>query len=102
MDYNQIEIDYTLNLYPKRNLVLVKGENARVWDEQGKLLPVPIIARYVQAFIRFAETHREVKFRLTRIACGRDAHRDDQIAPLFASAPANCYLPKKWQLLLKR
>jgi hypothetical protein len=72
------------------------------WDEQGKLLPVPVIARYVQAFIRFAETHRDVRFRVTRIACGRDAHRDDQIAPLFASAPGNCYLPKKWQILLKR
>jgi acetylornithine/LysW-gamma-L-lysine aminotransferase len=36
-DYNQIEIDNTLNLYPKRNLVLVKGENAKVWDEKGNV-----------------------------------------------------------------
>ena len=34
-DYNQLEIDNTLNLYPKRNLVLVKGKNARVWDDKG-------------------------------------------------------------------
>jgi len=37
IDYNQIEIDNTLNLYPKRNLVLVKGENAKVWDEKGNV-----------------------------------------------------------------
>ena len=36
-DYNQLEIDYTLNLYPKRNLVLVRGENAKVWDEKGNV-----------------------------------------------------------------
>jgi len=36
-DYNQLEIDYTVNLYPKRNLVLVKGENAKVWDEKGNV-----------------------------------------------------------------
>lgn len=37
MDYNQIEIDYTLNLYPKRNLVLLKGKGAKVWDERGNV-----------------------------------------------------------------
>ena len=36
-DYNQIEIDNTLNLYPKRNLVLVKGQNAKVWDDKGNV-----------------------------------------------------------------
>lgn len=34
-DYNQIELDNTVNLYPKRNLVLVKGKNATVWDDKG-------------------------------------------------------------------
>lgn len=36
-DYNKIEIANTLNLYPKRNLVLVKGENAKVWDDKGNV-----------------------------------------------------------------
>lgn len=35
IDYDQLEIDHTLNLYPKRNLVLIKGDNATVWDDKG-------------------------------------------------------------------
>ncbi len=35
-DYRQLEERYSLNVYPKRSLVLVKGQGARVWDEQGK------------------------------------------------------------------
>jgi acetylornithine/LysW-gamma-L-lysine aminotransferase len=34
-DYNQIEIENTVNLYPKRNLVLIKGKNSSVWDDKG-------------------------------------------------------------------
>ena len=72
-----------------------------VRDEQGKLLPIVIITRYVQAFLRFAETHRALSFEVTRIGCGRDAHRDEVIAPLFASAPKNCHLPPGWSRYLK-
>lgn len=71
-----------------------------VRDEQGKLMPVALIARYVKAFIRFATIHREATFHVTRIACGRDAYRDEEIAPLFAGAPANCRLPRAWQRFL--
>jgi acetylornithine/LysW-gamma-L-lysine aminotransferase len=35
-NYIELEKKYQLNVYPKRDLVLVKGQNARVWDEQGK------------------------------------------------------------------
>ncbi len=68
-----------------------------VRDEQGKLLPVPIIARYVDAFVRLAATHRQTTFHVTRIGCGRDAYRDEEIAPLFAAAPPNCRLPRGWR-----
>ncbi len=71
-----------------------------VRDEQEKLLPIPAIARYVQAFLRFAATHRELTFHVMRIGCGRDAYRDAQIAPLFAHAPDNCRLPRSWQRYL--
>jgi len=68
-----------------------------VRDENNKLLPVPIIARYVQAFLRFAAIHRELTFHVTPIACRPEEYRDDQIAPLFAQAMPNCRLPKKWE-----
>lgn len=68
-----------------------------VRDEQDKILPTPVISRYIQAFIQFASIHRELEFQVTRVGCGKDAYRDDQIAPLFSHAPPNCHLPKKWQ-----
>lgn len=69
-------------------------------NEQGGVLPVPVIARYVEAFLRFAAIYRQTIFHVTRLACGRGAYRDEQIAPLFAGAPPNCRLPKGWQRYL--
>lgn len=73
-----------------------------VRDEQGRLLPLPIINRYAAAFVQFATIHRELTFHVTRIGCGRDDYRDEQIAPFFAGAPPNCHLPKPWQRVLRR
>ena len=67
-----------------------------IQDEQGKLLSLPVIEQYVQAFLRFASTHRELVFHVTRLACGRNKYRDEQIALLFANRPKNCQLPKGW------
>lgn len=73
-----------------------------VRDEHGKPLPVAVLARYVDAFLRFAQIHREMVFHVTRIGCGRGAYRDDEIAPLFAGAPTNCRLPPAWRRILER
>jgi hypothetical protein len=73
-----------------------------VRDEQDRLLPVAVIARYVQAFLRFAATHPSATFHVSRIGCGRDAYRDEQIAPLFTGAPPNCRLPGGWKRYLGR
>jgi acetylornithine/LysW-gamma-L-lysine aminotransferase len=35
-DFNQMEMDYGVNLYNKRNLVMVEGNNARIRDIDGK------------------------------------------------------------------
>ncbi len=35
IDFNQVEKECSVHLYNKRDLVLVKGENARVWDIDG-------------------------------------------------------------------
>lgn len=73
-----------------------------VRDENGKPLPVPVIARYVKAFLRFAEIHREMTFHVTRIGCGHGAHRNEDIAPLFAGATPNCRLPPGWRTIIER
>ena len=33
--YLELEKTYSLNVYAKRNVTLVRGENARVWDDRG-------------------------------------------------------------------
>jgi len=72
-----------------------------VRDEHGRSLPVPVISRYVQAFLRFAATHKELRFRVSRLGCGPQDPRDDELAPLFVRAPSNCHLPRAWMRYLK-
>ena len=36
IDYKEIHDRHELNVYPKRDIVLVKGKNAKVWDIHGK------------------------------------------------------------------
>lgn len=35
-DYLEVEKHYELGVYPKREIVLVKGKNAKVWDQDGR------------------------------------------------------------------
>lgn len=71
-----------------------------VRTEEGMLLPLPVIGRYVEAFLRFATIYRQTTFLVTRVGCGKGGYRDEDIAPLFANAPANCRLPRSWQRYL--
>lgn len=54
------------------------------------------IATDVQTFIRFAQDHPEMRFFVSRLGCSLAAHEDEDIAPLFAAAPANCSFPQDW------
>ncbi len=36
MDFKELEERHSAGVYPKRDLVLVRGEGARVWDEAGR------------------------------------------------------------------
>ena len=60
------------------------------------------IARYVEQFIWFADSHPELTFLVTRVGCGIAGFRDEQIAPLFANAFSlpNVFLPASfWKVL---
>lgn len=61
-------------------------------------LPLSEIAMHVTTFIRFAQEHQELEFRVVKIGCGLAGYREAQIAPLFAEAPDNCDLPDGWRL----
>ena len=80
-----------------------------VWGQgvglQGQAYAIPTmqggvetIKPYVDEFIEFAQTHPELKFFVTRIGCGIAGFRDEQIAPLFATAidKENIILPKEF------
>jgi acetylornithine/LysW-gamma-L-lysine aminotransferase len=36
VDYAETEKNFEFDVYPKRDVVLVRGENARIWDDKGK------------------------------------------------------------------
>lgn len=57
---------------------------------------VETIKPYVDDFIRFAKSHKELTFYVTRIGCGIAGFNDKDIAPLFADAlnMENVILPK--------
>lgn len=66
-------------------------------DSNIHTLPIQDITKYVNQFIEFANTHREMTFMVTRIGCGLAGYTDIQIAPLFKDAPDNCVLPNEWE-----
>jgi len=68
-------------------------------------LSLEMIAKYVDEFILFADSHPEMKFLVTRIGCGIAGFDVFQIAPLFARAYClpNVYLPADfWKVLTFR
>ena len=76
---------------------------------QGRSYAIPTmagsldaIARGVDEFIMFADSHPDMTFLVTRIGCGVAGWRDENIAPLFARAYSlpNVYLPAEfWKVL---
>lgn len=60
------------------------------------------IAKYVDEFIWFADSHPEMTFLVTRVGCGIAGFNDSQIAPMFAKAYGlpNVFLPAEfWKVL---
>jgi hypothetical protein len=65
-------------------------------DWEMKPLPLEAIGHYVKRFLAYAKLNRQVKFLVTPIGTGICGYTHEQIAPMFANAPANCVLPDKW------
>ena len=65
-------------------------------NAQLKSLPLEAIADSASQFLEYARANPRTYFDVTRVGCGLAVFRDEQIAPLFFDAPANCRLPLQW------
>jgi len=66
-------------------------------DASLRVLPLETIRIHVDLFLEKARTLEHLFFFVTRIGCGLAGYRDDQIAPMFAAAPANCSFAEQWR-----
>jgi hypothetical protein len=62
----------------------------------GQTLPLDKIKAYVDEFILFAKAHSELQFKVARIGCQHAGLKNEQVAPLFADAPDNCFFAEEW------
>ena len=59
-------------------------------------LPLVRISAAVERFLAYAAAHADTQFFVTRVGCGLAGHLDQDVAPMFKSAPVNCSLPSAW------
>lgn len=50
----------------------------------------------VNNFLEYANMNRLQLFYVTKIGCGLAGFKEEDIKPMFSSAPSNVYLPKEW------
>lgn len=71
--------------------------------DPAQTLPLSEIAGYVAAFLaQAAVLYPDRQFQVTLIGCGFAGYTPEQIAPLFAHAPANVILPAEFRTALER
>lgn len=66
-------------------------------DHNIKTLPLDDIQEYINLFMKVAgDNNPEFNFYVTKIGCGIAGYKDSEIAPMFKSAPDNCYFHIDW------
>lgn len=78
----------------------LQGQSYAIPTMQGG---VETIKPYVDEFVRFAKSHTELVFLVTRIGCGIAEFKDEEIAPLFADVLNidNIILPESFDNILR-
>ncbi|MFP3556449.1 hypothetical protein SB861_37900 [Paraburkholderia sp. SIMBA_049] len=67
-------------------------------DVNIETLPLERIQDYVTGFLAYAHGQRRVMtFKVTRIGCGLAGLKDEDIAPMFFTAPSNCQFDTAWK-----
>lgn len=51
----------------------------------------------VDKFLEYAQAHPELEFLVTKIGTGLAGYSDEQMAPMFEGAPANCRFDPAWE-----
>lgn len=96
--------------YYKFDAVWAKGwgKNGRSFaiptkDVDINTLPLSIIQKYVDEFLKFAKATPEYTYMVTEIGCGLAGYTPEDIAPMFKGAVGldNVALPLKFQQILK-
>lgn len=70
-------------------------------DAALRTLPLSEIALGVAEFLRYAGENPHKSFFVTRVGCVLAGYQDDEIAPMFSAAPANCSLPDQWRAFVQ-
>ena len=66
-------------------------------NQMIRTMPLNAIRPYVIDFMRYAELHPHLTFKITQIGCGLAGYEAGQIAPMFVGAPSNCWFDEAWQ-----
>lgn len=66
-----------------------------------KSLTVDEIREHANTFVKYAKSHGDDEFLLTRVGCGLAGFTDEQMAPLFADSPVNVTIPIEWKGYIK-
>lgn len=66
-------------------------------NQMIRTMPLNAIKPYVIDFMRYAELHPHLIFKVTQIGCGLAGYKASQIAPMFAGAPSNCWFDEAWE-----
>lgn len=81
---------------PTKGFVIKSDHGNNSYKTAGKTLDLVTISNYVHGFIAYAKGHPELQFQVTCIGCGLAGLKHSDIAPMFKTAPANCWFDQKW------
>lgn len=79
-----------------RSYAIPTREKIEAFKFTLRTLPVAAIVPAIERFVAYANAHPDLSFHVTRIGCGLAGHADNEIAPHFANAPANCSFAEEW------
>src|ERR1700739_60106 len=68
--------------------------------QPGHEISVDALRYYIDCFLLYAVKHPELTFQVTAIGCGLAGWKSEDVAPMFALAPDNCYFDTEWGLYL--
>lgn len=66
-------------------------------DRRINTMPLQAIRAHVLDFMKFAEQHPSMTFKVTQVGCGLAGYEAKDIAPMFIGSPSNCWFDEAWK-----